>query len=339
MSRAADYSIRNPGSGPGSGSGSGQGSGSGSGQGSGSGPPGQGRGQGSGQGPGSINPEERLKLEIGLSMANRRLRTIVVTILTAALLLSIIVGGLLISDEGLKTNFEIKNQSPSLNNPFGTDWLGRDMFTRTVKGLNLSLGVGLLAAVVSAVIAIVLGICAATLGKAVDTAVTWLVDLFLGVPHLVIIILIAFAVGGGIKGVVIGVALTHWPSLTRVIRAEVMQLRTAEYVQVSRHLGKSRWWVATQHLLPHLVPQFFVGLILLFPHAILHEAGVSFLGFGLPPDTPAIGIILSEAMRYLSTGMWWLAFFPGIMLLIMVRAFDILGNNMLLLTSPDKAHE
>lgn len=275
----------------------------------------------------------------GTSIINRRFRTLFVTVLTAVLLLSIVMGGLLISDTGLSTNFEIKNQAPSLNNPFGTDWLGRDMFTRTIKGLNLSLAVGLLAALVSAVIALALGICAATLGKKVDIVITWLIDLFLGVPHLVIIILIAFSVGGGIKGVILGVAVTHWPSLARVIRVEVMQLRSAEYVQVSRHLGKSQWWVATQHLLPHLLSQFFVGLILLFPHAILHEAGISFLGFGLSPQSPAIGIILSESMRYLSTGMWWLAFFPGLALLIMVRAFDILGNNLLMLVDPHKAHE
>ncbi len=274
-----------------------------------------------------------------LPKLSRRHRTLIVLALTTLLLLSIVTGSYILSDSGLSVNFEIKNQAPSMNNLFGTDWLGRDMFTRTVKGLSLSLGVGMMAALVSAVLALFLGICAATLGKTVDTAVTWLVDLFLGVPHLVIIILIAFSVGGGIRGVIIGVAVTHWPSLARVIRAEVMQLRSAEYVQVSRHLGKSRWWVATHHLLPHLISQFFVGLILLFPHAILHEAGISFLGFGLSPDTPAIGIILSEAMRYLSTGMWWLAFFPGVSLLIMVRAFDILGNNILLLLDPHKAHE
>ena len=164
-------------------------------------------------------------------------------------------------------------------------------------------------------------------------------DLFLSVPHLVTLILIAFALGGGLKGVVVGVALTHWPNLTRIIRAEVMQLRSADYVQISRRLGKSRWWIATRHMLPHLIPQLAVGLLLLFPHAILHEAAVTFIGLGLSPHEPAIGIILSESMRYLSTGMWWLAFFPGLSLLVLVRLFDVIGENLRRLSDPRRAYE
>lgn len=288
-----------------------------------------------------LNPVVTGKFKVRrlLPVLNRRQRTLIVTCLAGALLLSIVVGGILLSDKGLATNFDAKNISPSLSHPFGTDWLGRDMFTRTIKGLTLSMGVGLLATAVSVIIALVLGMSSATMGKAMDTAVTWLVDLFLGVPHLVALILIAFAMGGGVRGVIVGVALTHWPGLTRIIRAEVLQIRSAEFVQVSRSLGRSRWWVATRHILPHLVPQFFVGMILLFPHAVLHEAAVTFLGFGLTPHRPAIGVILSESMRYLSTGMWWLAFFPGLALLIMVRVFDILGDNIRMLIDPHSAHE
>ena len=197
----------------------------------------------------------------------------------------------------------------------------------------------MLAASASVVIALTLGMAAATMGKKADALISWLIDLFLGLPHLVALILIAFTMGGGMKGVVIGVAVTHWPSLTRLIRAEVMQLRSMEYVKVSRKLGKSRWWIASRHILPHIIPQLFVGLLLLFPHAILHEASITFLGFGLSPHKPAIGIILSESMRYLSTGMWWLAFFPGLALLIVVRAFDVLGDNLRLLLNPHNAHE
>ena len=93
------------------------------------------------------------------------------------------------------------------------------------------------------------------------------------------------------------------------------------------------------HLLPHLVPQFFVGLILLFPHAILHEASVSFLGYGLPPEQPAIGIILSESMKYLSAGMWWTAVFPGLLLVLIVLLVDRLGDNLRMIIDPYSAQE
>jgi peptide/nickel transport system permease protein len=270
---------------------------------------------------------------------NKRQKTVLVSIITSAILLAILVSGLLINNDRIVTNLDSRNLPPSLTHPFGTDWLGRDMLIRTLKGMSMSIGVGLIAAASSVMIAVSLGIMAATLGRVVDGIISWLVDLFLSVPHLVMLILISFVLGGGMKGVVIGLALTHWPSLTRVIRAEVMQLQSAEYVQTSRRLGKSRWFIAVKHILPHLVPQFLVGLFLLFPHAILHEAAITFLGMGLSPHQPAIGIILSESMRYLSTGMWWLAFFPGLSLLLVVRAFDLLGERLQSFVDPHRANE
>lgn len=275
---------------------------------------------------------------LNICSLNKRQQTLITTAFVAVLLLGVVLGGIMLNSNKISTNLEIRNQAPSLQHPFGTDWLGRDMFARTIKGLTLSIGVGLIAATISTGIALILGISAATMGKAVDVAVTWLVDLFLSIPHLVSLILIAVALGGGMRGVVTGVALTHWPSLTRVVRGEVLQLRSTEYVEISRRMGKSRWWIATQHIVPHLIPQLMVGLILLFSHAILHEASITFLGFGLSPHQPAIGIILSESMRYLSVGMWWLAFFPGLSLLIIVRLFDILGDNLRRLMDPHSAH-
>ncbi|MCD8511933.1 MAG: ABC transporter permease [Bacillus sp. (in: Bacteria)] len=270
---------------------------------------------------------------------NRRQRALLVLGSVVLLLLSVVVGSFLLIDERIASNLVNRNLGPSLLHPFGTDWLGRDMFTRTIKGLTLSISVGLAAASISVVIALVLGMMAATMGKVVDSLISWFVDLFLSVPHLVTLLLISFALGGGVKGVVIGVALTHWPSLTRVIRAEVMQLRSSEYVDISRKMGKSRWYIGRKHLLPHIAPQLLVGLFLLFPHAILHEAAITFLGMGLSPHQPAIGIILSESMRYLSTEMWWLAIFPGLSLLIIVRSFDIIGENLRAMLDPRQAHE
>ena len=270
---------------------------------------------------------------------NRRTQTLIFTVVLVMIVLAILVGGGQVSNESLATNLEWRNASPSWNHLFGTDWLGRDMFARTMKGLSLSIGVGLVATIGSMAISLILGLAAATMGDFVDRMITWLIDLFLSLPHLVSLILISFALGGGLTGVVAGIALTHWPGLTRVIRAEVLQLRSNEYVQVSRKLGKTRWWVARKHMLPHLRPQILVGALLLFPHAVLHEAAITFLGLGLSPHQPAIGIILSESMRYLSSGMWWLAFFPGLCLLFIVRAFDLIGENLRMLFDPHRAHQ
>ncbi|MGJ9459465.1 ABC transporter permease [Oceanobacillus sp. CF4.6] len=268
-----------------------------------------------------------------IQLLNLRQRTVAIIVLVVIFLFGMVISGIIIDADKLSVNLAMKNSAPSLDHLFGTDWLGRDMLSRTLKGLTLSMGVGLLAASLSAGIALLLSLLASW-NKQIDYLVTWLIDLFLSVPHIVLLILISFAMGGGIKGVVIGLAFTHWPSLTRLLRAEMLQIISAEYVGVSQRLGKSRWWIARQHLLPHLVPQLFIGFILLFPHAILHEAAVTFLGFGLSTEQPAIGVILSESMRYLSTGMWWLAFFPGLSLLIMVALFDMLGKNLKRLLDP-----
>jgi len=269
---------------------------------------------------------------------NGRKRALFFSGIAVVSFLLLIVSGFLIGQEGLAVNFDAAFSAPSLTHPFGTDWLGRDMFIRTLKGLALSFWVGLLAAFISAVIALLLSLLL-LVNKTLDSLVTGLIDLFLAVPHIVALILISFMLGGGLNGVIIAVALTHWPRLARLLRAEIMQIKNTEYIAVSRNMGKSWSWIARHHILPHLIPQLAIGFILMFPHAILHEASITFLGFGLSSEQPAIGIILSEAMSYLSSGMWWLAVFPGLMLLLMVAVFDSLGRNLRKVFDPFKGQK
>lgn len=270
---------------------------------------------------------------------NRRKKVLIYTVLMALVIAAAFGAGLLIPDAAVDADFANARLAPSLLHPFGTDWLGRDLFLRTLKGLSVSLIVGVVASVISACIAVLVGIAAAMGSSKVDAIVNWVIDLVMGVPHLVLIILISFACGRGLTGLLAGIAATHWCSLARLIRGEVMQLRSQPYIMVSRRLGKSSGWILIHHLLPHLVPQFFVGLVLMFPHAILHEAAVSFLGYGLPPEQPAIGIILSESMKYLSAGMWWLAVCPGLLLVLIVLLIDRLGDNLRMMIDPYSAQE
>ena len=270
---------------------------------------------------------------------NRRTKTIIFAALIFLVILGVYLSGAFLSDDLIQADFSKKALKPSLEHPFGTDLLGRDMLVRTIKGLSVSISVGMIASSVSAVIALFVGVAAATGRSWLDHFINWLIDLVMGIPHTVLLILISFACGKGLKGVLIGVAVTHWTGLARIIRSEVLQIRSQQYIGVSKRLGHSSWWITVHHILPHMVPQFIIGLILLFPHAIMHESGLSFLGFGLSPEQPAIGIILSESMKYLSSGMWWLAFFPGLMLVIIVLLFDRLGENMKKILDPYSAHE
>lgn len=273
------------------------------------------------------------------SDSNNRTRTLVVFVVSILLLAAVVIVGFIVTDAAMQTDFSAKNLSPSFEHLFGTDWMGRDMFLRTLSGLSTSVLVGLLAAGASSVIALVLGAAAALGGKKVDAAITWLIDLMMGIPHIVLLILISFALGKGFWGVAIGVAVTHWPSLARVVRAEILQCKQAPYIEVARKLGKSRFTIALKHMVPYVLPQFLVGLVLLFPHAILHEAAITFLGFGLPPEQPAIGVILSESMGYLSAGMWWLAVFPGLALIVTVLLFNEAGSNLRRLIDPHSSQD
>ena len=247
--------------------------------------------------------------------------------------------GSLISDEMIAPNFKERNQFPSLSHPFGTDWLGRDMFYRTIRGLRNSLVIGFVASFFSGAIGIIVGGLAGIMPKWVDELVKLVIDLVMGIPHLIFIILISVFVGRGAKGILIGVALTHWVSLAKIVRNEILQIKSEPYILLSKKFGKSNWYIFTNHMIPMVLAQYIVGLVLMFPHAILHEASISFLGFGLSPETPAIGIILSESMKYLVSGMWHLAFFPGLSLVILVILINKLGENISLILNPHFARE
>ena len=272
-------------------------------------------------------------------MKNRRTAALLLLIFAAAALCAVAAGGAVLGDRAVVSDFSRKNLPPCPTLLFGADWLGRDMLARTLAGLSLSIRVGALTAAVSAAAALVLGTASALLGGRADGLISWFIDLVMGVPHILLIILISLACGRGFWGVVAGVSLSHWPALARLVRSEVLQLRQAPYFRAARRLGISRRKLLQNHLLPHLLPQFLTGLLLQFPHAILHEASVTFLGFGLSPEQPAIGIILAESMAYLSTGRWWLALFPGLSLVLVVAMFALAGERLRLLLAPASAQD
>lgn len=280
--------------------------------------------------------KETLSLRSGMSVRQRQL---IFAVIAGCFIFGILVWGTTMPESAYAVDYGQKNLVPSAAHPFGTDHMGRDMLLSSVKGMSISLQIGIAAAFVSSCIALVLGTLSAAFGGKVDQFVLWLVDLCMGVPHILLILMISVMMGGGIMGVSVGVIVTHWPRLTRIIRAEVMQLRTQPYILAARQYGYSWMTVARRHFVPHVLPQYIIGLVLLFPHAIMHEAGISFLGYGLPLDMPAIGIILSESMRYLALGMWWLAFFPGFLLLLVVLIFDRLGAALRDLFDPQFGQE
>ena len=209
------------------------------------------------------------------SSLNLRQKTLLTIGLTGLILLVIFISGWMIYAI-LATAFTIKMQAASLSHRFGTDWMGIDMFIRTIKGLSLSIVIGIGASVISSIIATLLAFLA-SVNKWFDAFVSWLIDLFASIPHILLIMMISIALGKGAFGVIMAVAFSHWVNLTRVLRAEVLQINTSEYVALSNRLGRSKLWIAKEHILPLVLSHIFVGTLLVFPHAIMHEASITFL--------------------------------------------------------------
>ncbi|PWI07022.1 ABC transporter permease [Streptomyces sp. NWU339] len=205
---------------------------------------------------------------------------------------------------------------PSWTHPFGTDDVGRDLLLRCVYGLRVSLLVGVVAALTATVIGTAVGATAGALGGWVDRLVMRLVDTVSSVPHLLLGIFIVAMFRPGVWPVVISVALTHWLSTARIVRAEVLSLRSRPYVDAAVSGGASRLRVAVRHLLPGVLPQAGLAAVLMIPHAMWHESALSFLGLGLPTHTASLGTLIQGARGSLLAGHWWPTLFPGLFLII-----------------------
>ncbi len=210
----------------------------------------------------------------------------------------------------------------------GTDWLGRDMAERSGAAMLKSLWVGALAVLLSSSLALLLALLAQT-GSRWRQAVLLSCDLCMSLPHLLLLILLALAFGGQEYGVIAALALSHWPRLTRLLLLEMDEILAQPYVSLALGFGGSRFSSRMRHLWPHIMPQWLIGGLNLFPHALLHVAALSFLGFGLDSNAPSMGELLAEANRYLLLGQWWLALFPGLLLLSFILLLSKLAENLI----------
>jgi len=242
-------------------------------------------------------------------------------------LLTIIVLCLAYPNNGETINFAEQLLAPSVNHWFGTDWLGRDQFSRTVSALILSLSIGIGSALLSALIALALALLAG-ISQKIAWLVNLIVDAMISIPHLLLLIILVLAFGGGANGVIFAVALSHWPKLTRLLCDEITALKQCHFVVLSSQFGQSRFKVLFLHVMPFLIPHWLTALLLTVPHTLLHVAGLTFLGFGLEPSTASIGVLLADSTRYIITGHWWLALFPGLVLLITMLLLSTLAHRL-----------
>jgi peptide/nickel transport system permease protein len=218
------------------------------------------------------------------------------------------------------------NQPPSWAHPAGTDDLGRDVAHRTIYGLRVSLLVGAIAAVVAALIGGAVGAIAGTVGGWADRILMRIVDTVAALPHLLLGIFIVAMLRPSLGAVILSIGLTHWLSTARIVRAELLSLRTRPFIDAAITGGAGRLRVLTRHLLPHVLPRMALATTLMVPHAVWHETALSFLGLGLPPHLASIGNMINDAYRSLLIGGWWMSLAPGLVFIAATLAVAGLGG-------------
>ncbi|CAM5645912.1 MULTISPECIES: ABC transporter permease [Streptomyces] len=255
--------------------------------------------------------------------STRTVRVRVSAALVAVTVLAVLLVPPLVQLDQQAVDLQAKLLPPSWAHPFGTDDLGRDLLLRCVYGLRVSLLVGVAAALAATLIGTAVGAAAGALGGWADRGLMRLVDTLSSVPHLLLGIFIVAMFRPGVWPVVVSVALTHWLSTARIVRAEVLSLRARPFIDAAVSGGASRWRVAIRHLLPGVLPQAALAAVLMVPHAMWHESALSFLGLGLPTHLASLGNLIQGARGSLLAGQWWPTLFPG--LLIIVPTLAIAG--------------
>jgi peptide/nickel transport system permease protein len=215
--------------------------------------------------------------------------------------------------------------------PLGTDQLGRDLLVRIMAGTRFSLGIVVLAGLISAAIGTALGLIAGYIGGWTDVVVMRLVDIQLSIPFILLVLLIIAVLGPSVANLVIVLGVTGWAIFARVARARTLEVRELDYVEAARALGASRARILLRHVLPNILTPQIVLLTLDLPRLIVLEASIGFLGLGVQPPTPTLGNLIGEGRSYLLVADW-LVIYPGLVIAALVVGFNFLGDGLIRLT-------
>lgn len=220
------------------------------------------------------------------------------------------------------------------DHPLGTDHLGRDYMSRLIYGARISLMIGGIAAVISGLIGTAMGVAAGYFGGKVDTVVTFVINVRLAMPVVLVALAVVAVFGGSLQVVILVLGLLLWDRFAVVMRAATQQLRSMEYVNAARAIGCSTWRIVFSEIMPNIVNSLIVVVTLEMAHAILLEAALSFLGLGVQPPTPSWGLMVSEGKQMLLFEPWLITI-PGVALFVLVLAINLLGDGLRDVSAPE----
>jgi peptide/nickel transport system permease protein len=225
-------------------------------------------------------------------------------------------------------NIELMNDPPSESHILGTDEFGRDLLSRIIRGARISFMVGVLSVALSVVVGIIIGSIAGFYGGIVDVVLTTFADLTWSMPAILIALLLVAVIGAGLESVVIAIGLSYWAEYARLIRGQILSLKSATFIEATKSLGANDYVILIKHLIPNSLSPIIVAATLGIGNAIVLEATLGFLGMGAQPPTPSWGAMMSSGTAYLFISPW-VIIFPGLAMMTTVLGFNLFGDALI----------
>ncbi len=225
-------------------------------------------------------------------------------------------------------NLSLSLAPPSAAHWMGTDYYGRDVFSRVLYATQLDLAIAFVGTTLSYLVGVGIGVVSGYLGKITDNVAMRAMDVLLSFPSILFAIAIAIAIGPGFAAIVIAIVVVSIPGFARLARSSVLSTKEELYVTAAASVGASRWHIMYRHVAPNVVSPTLVFYALSLGNAILVAAALSFLGAGIPPPTPEWGAMISDGFAFVQSGQWWLTVFPGLFIVGIVIAFNLLGDTI-----------